>query len=214
MVEITGVDTRFQHGQTTLGFGTSDIYLRRLWVVGPDRILANVSVAPAATPGSSDVTVATGLRLTTAPLGFQIVAADPEQVIVIPPAVNASPDQRRVYAGATAILKVANLDAPVEQLVLTVGDKPATILKFEDGQITFQVPADLTLGPAIVRLAAGDKSARPIVMNIDPPPPAIISAYSGANTTADADHAAIPGSTLAVLVHGLPDPFERESVTC
>jgi hypothetical protein len=208
IVEITGQDAQFA-ANTVLGFGTSDIHVRRLWVVGPDRILANVSVSADAPATSTDVTVASGLRLTTAPLSFQIVAADPDQVTLVPPVINASPDQSGVYAGATAILTVTNLHAPVENLKLTVSDRSARIIAFQDGKITFEIPADLPLGPAIVNLDTGDGTARPIAMNIDPPPPVITAAFSALNVPADAGHPAKAGALLALLVRGLPQPVSK-----
>ncbi len=36
MIEITGVNTNFTPGQTLAGFGSSDVVVRRLWVIEPD----------------------------------------------------------------------------------------------------------------------------------------------------------------------------------
>jgi hypothetical protein len=50
MVEIRGFNTKFSEGETVVGFGSSDITVRKTWVMDPGRILLNISVGPAAAP--------------------------------------------------------------------------------------------------------------------------------------------------------------------
>ncbi len=206
MVEIDGVNTAFLDGQTTVGFGSSDIAVRQIWVTGVNRILVNVSISSSATAGSTTLTVNTGLQLLTVGQAFQVTPAIARPLTMIPPIITAGLGNPGAPAGGTAVVAVPNLSAPASTLTLTVADQKATIIAATSGLITFQVPAGLPVGAAIVRLQTqtGD-SVLPVVMNINPPPPAITALYSSTGVTADAAHPAHPGSILAVLVTGMPD---------
>ena len=58
------MNTRFADGQTIVGFGSSDILVRRVWVLSPTRLLANVSVAPTAPPfTNTQVSILTGFQM-------------------------------------------------------------------------------------------------------------------------------------------------------
>lgn len=211
MVEIDAVNSTFIDGQTAVGFGSSDIAVRQAWVVSPTRVLLNVSVSPGAAAVPVNVTVATGLQLLQAPNGFsvsQAVAggAAARQFFAVPPVVSAGTGAPGAPAGGTAILSVPNLSTPATSLNLTVGGQPATVLSAANGQVTFQVPSGLAVGPAVVQLKnqAGD-SIPPILMSITPPPPSIIAVYSAPGVLADSTRPARPGSIIQILVSGLPD---------
>ena len=80
MVEVNGVNTRFADGQTIVGFGSSDILVRRVWVLSPTRLLANVSVAATAPPfTNTQVSILTGFQMFTQAFGFQILPASPRR---------------------------------------------------------------------------------------------------------------------------------------
>ncbi len=70
LIQIDGLNTQWVDGQVALGFGTADIVVRRLWVVNPTRIFANILVAPTANISSLNVTVVSGLQTTTYPFTF------------------------------------------------------------------------------------------------------------------------------------------------
>ncbi len=213
MIDIAGVNATFIDGQTTVGFGSSDIYVRRVWVAG-NHVLANVSVSGNAPVAQTDVTITTGLQSITLPSGFQIFPPNPGQLAAVPPVTNTSNGQAGVPAGWSALLNTTNLPSqgPISITVAAVGangagaDQPATVLGVNNGQITFQVPAGLPTGPAIVKLQAGGLTAMPIVMNVDPPPPVIAGAFLSPGVAVDAAHPAHPGSPMSILVNGLPDP--------
>jgi uncharacterized protein (TIGR03437 family) len=213
MVDIAGSNVNFVDGLTTVGFGSSDVYVRRVWVAG-NHLLANIAVSASAPVAQTHVTVMTGLQSVTLPLAFQIFPPNSGQLVAVAPVTNAAGGQNGVPAGGTAILNTANLPSQGGPVVTVAAagpngvgpDQPATILGVNGGQITFQVPSGLPTGPAIVKLQAGGVAAMPILMNIDPPPPAIVSAFSGPGIGADAGHPAHPGSVMTILVNGLPDP--------
>jgi hypothetical protein len=213
MIDIAGSNVNFVDGLTTIGFGSSDVYVRRVWVAG-NHVLANISVSASAPVAQTHVTIMTGLQSVALPFAFQIFPPNAGQLVAIAPVTNAAGGQNGVPAGGTAILNAANLPAQGTPVVTVAAagpngagpDQPATILGVNGGQITFQVPSGLPTGPAIVKLQAGSLAAMPILMNIDSPPPAIVNAFSSPGVGADAGHPAHPGSVLTVLVNGLPDP--------
>src|SRR5262249_9683432 len=51
MVDITTSGTTFADGQVTLGFGTDDIVIKRVWVLNPTHIQADVAVVNGAALG-------------------------------------------------------------------------------------------------------------------------------------------------------------------
>lgn len=207
MVEIDGVNTTFIDGQTVVGFGSSDIAVRRLWVTGPNRLLLNVSVSPNAVPGQTSVTVMTGLQIIQAPLAFQISPAPTKPPLaIIPPVVDAAAGTAGASAGAAAILNVPNLAAASGSLALSIGGQQAVIFSAANGQVVFQVPPSLAVGPAVVRLQApSSDSIQPVVMNVNPPPPVITGGYTGSGTVLDSMHPARPGSIIGLYVAGFPD---------
>lgn len=206
MVTIDGVNTNFVDGQAGLGFGSSDITIRRIWVVGPNRILANVSVSPSASAGAAEVTVVSGLQVVSQPFGLQVLAANPRQVVMVPPVTNAATGGNGVPSGGTAVLTVNNLSATAGGLAVTVNDVRGTVLGWNGTQLTFQVPAGLAQGAAVVKLQtpSGD-TVLPIVMNIDPAPPAIVTVYAAPGVALDASHPLSRGNIAGFLVANLPN---------
>jgi uncharacterized protein (TIGR03437 family) len=177
MVEINGLGTNFQQGQTVLGFGTPDVVVRRLWVLSPTRMLANLAVSAGAANTLTQVSVTSGLQMAASPFGFQIQAADSNTPILSPTVVNVSTGQALACAGCTQTMTLGNFStmAGFSGISITVGDQPAALMGATASQVTFQIPAGLPLGPAILRLQAGAVVAQPIVVMIEPPPPTILS---------------------------------------
>jgi uncharacterized protein (TIGR03437 family) len=207
MVEIDGVNTNFLDGQTVVGFGSSDVAVRRIWVTGPNRILLNVSVSPTAVPAQTSITVATGLQLIQAVQAFQITTAPARPaVVMVPPIVDATAKTAGAAAGAIAMLDVTNLSGSAGTLALSVGGQSAPILATANGQIYFQVPPGLPVGSAIVRLQTqSGASVQPVLMNINPPPPVVVGGYTGSGTILDAAHPATAGVVVGLYLAGFPD---------
>jgi hypothetical protein len=205
MVEITGYNTNFVDGRTVVGFGSSDVVVRRQWVVSPTRLLLNVSVNPYAPYTSTTLTVASGLLLVSQPLSFQITPAKPRQITMQAPIVNRATNLAGVPAGGTAVVTVTNLSSPATGLVLTVSDKPAAVT-LNGSNLIFQVPADLPPGPAIVKLTTpqGDVIS-PVVLQVDAPAPTITSANTESSGAVDASRPANRGEMVTLIIYGLPD---------
>jgi len=63
LIDITGVNMSFANGLTSVGFGSSDVLVRRVWVLSPTHALVNVQVAPNAQLGPSSASVMSGFQV-------------------------------------------------------------------------------------------------------------------------------------------------------
>ena len=161
MVRLTG--SGFVDGQTVIGFGSSDIAIRRLWVTDSNHIVANVSISPVANQGATEFTVVSGLQVYESAIRFPGSAGHSRQVSMIPPITNATTGTPGVPSGGIAIMTVSNLNAAGPSAIsMTVNDQRATVLTASNGQVTFVVPGGSPLGPAVVKmqLLTGDPCFR------------------------------------------------------
>jgi hypothetical protein len=76
-VDITGANTFFVDGQTTVGFGTSDVVVKQVTVLGPNHL--SVLVTPNTNVATSGISVTTGLGIISQALGNQITTTNPQQ---------------------------------------------------------------------------------------------------------------------------------------
>lgn len=196
LVEVLGTNANFNPAQTALMFGSSTVHVRRLWVAGPNRLLANVLVPAGTQPGTMTVTVGTGLRVLPQQNGFSVTPANPRGISLRSPVTEAG-------AGSVASVRLIG-DATPASLQITVNDRPGTVLGLSGGVLTFRVPAGLAAGPGVVRVTSGADSAT-IGMSIDAAPPAVSSAVSGSARIEEA-RPARPGEVLTLTVTGLADP--------
>ncbi len=203
MVQIDGVNTNFIDGQTSVGFGSSDITVQRAWVVNPGRLLVNVRVNAQVTPGVTPVSVATGLELTTQAPALQVNPAGANQLTIRTPIINQVTGLSGVPVGGYAILYVPGTPQNLAGWTLTIGGQPATFFLGGPNVILAQVPAGLLAGPAVVQLSSpGGDYIPPVLMQVDPPPPVIISAVNSAGTSIDSAHAVYAGDSVTFAVAG------------
>jgi uncharacterized protein (TIGR03437 family) len=195
MVDIYGANTHFTSGQTVIGFGSSDIVVRSMWVLSPDRLRANVHVGPLAAEGMARLTVVTGFEIVEHRFALLVQPANPAAFVVNPRAVNPVTGLPSIYAGGQAAVQVSNLTAGAA-VTVTLNDQPATVVSVEDGRLVFAVPAGLGTGTAILRISVGTVAAYPVVLMLDAAPPAVLSVSKSP---------AVPGEELVVTVTGLGD---------
>jgi hypothetical protein len=74
VVDVTGVNTNFTSA-TTLGFGTSDAFVKKVTLLSPTHLTVVVSASNAWVP-TGGVSVTTGLQIISSALGNQITATD------------------------------------------------------------------------------------------------------------------------------------------
>ena len=210
MIEITGFNMNFVEGQTVAGFGSSDVQIRRAWVVSRNRMLVNVTVASTASAGSVTVTVSSGLQLATLSTILQIQPQNIRQASLRGPVVSQETGLAGVPAGHPAVISTVNLPAGLPAglpgWTLTIGDVRVAPFLGGGNQIFLTVPANLPAGPAIVRLTppTGEYIA-PIVMQVDGAPPVILAAAAGGQAL-DALRSVRAGEAITLTVAGLAEP--------
>jgi uncharacterized protein (TIGR03437 family) len=202
LVNITAQNTRFVDGQVTVGFGSDDVTIQRLWVVSPTQLQANIVVAQGAALGSSEISVISGFQIMTNSNPFQVQPANAALPVIGVPVINSNLNQQTIYPGSSATLYVANLPASAQ---LTLNDVPVAITFANSTQINFLIPAGFPAGLATLKLIGSAASANPVLVQIASPPPVIQSVTNSSGVAYDSTHAASAGDVIDVFVTGL-DP--------
>jgi len=214
MVQIDGRNVNFVDGLTAVGFGTSDIQVKRIWVVSPTRAVANIVVSSNAAITASDVTVVNGLQMLTQPTAFLLQPANPRQLYVPAPAASVLPGGTMTFTLAAAPTS-STITVTVASLLSQAAPVTAQVLNISGNQVTIQLPFNVTPGPVVVRVQSGTDSALPIILAVDAPVQvALIGGVTVSGITIDPfNRPAHLGETLTVLVNGLPDGAPPSKVT-
>lgn len=192
MVDITVAGMNFVDGQVTVGFGSDDVQVRRVWVLSPTHAIANVMVTPNATPGLSEVSVIAGMQVASQQNGFQIQPAR-AGLPVVASVVNGDPNQHAVYAGNFATIFGQNFASSTNAVQITLNDTPVLIGFASPTQINFLVPPGFATGAATLKVTSGGVVAFPVTLQIDNPPPVILSVNNGAAGAGDAIQFTVAG---------------------
>ena len=208
MITITASGMNFVDGQTWVGFGSSDVVVKDVWVVSPTVVRANVFVVPGAQVSDTLVSVVSGFQTATLPAGFHVRSNSGAPAPTISSdIVNADPVQIVVFPGSTAILPVHDVPSDASAVSLLLNGVQIPVAGFAQDQLTFQVPGNFGTGPAVLELRAAGVTIAPVFVVIQPVPPVIKSILVG-STPVDAAHAAHPGDMLTITVLNLGDPDE------
>ncbi len=122
--------------------------------------MADVSVSPQATPGTVTVSVADGLQLVTLPGVLQVQPANPQQVSLRAPVLNALTGLAVVPSGGTALIGITGLppNATLQTLAgwtLSMGGVNVPFFTLPNpNQIDAPVPFNIPIGPQMVHLAS------------------------------------------------------------
>ncbi len=204
-VSITGINTNFVDGQVSVGFGTSDVLVRHVWVKSPQELLLNVTVLPSA-QGPVQLTVASGLQMETPNSVLQLLS-NPSQMSLNVPILNALTNLEGVPAGGGALINTTGLPQNLTGWTLTVNGQPTTFYMGGGNQIGALIPAGLPVGPAVVQLISPNGSQiPPVVMQIIAPPPVVLGVVNSNGVAISSSNPARRGDTLTVTVMGLADP--------
>jgi hypothetical protein len=204
VVEVTGTGTAWKQAPK-LGFGTSDVAVKRVWRLAADRVLAEVVVAPAAAAGPLTLTTVNGLSLGMVENALNIYPAGVRKPFVVMSAMADTP----VYAGSRVTLPVGNLTSPLygSTTQVMIGGQAAMVLETNGTTVTVLVPAGLAAGAAKVELRVQGEAVLPGVIVILPPPPAppvITAVQSLMGLTLQGGAGVGPGEMFQLLVTGLP----------
>jgi hypothetical protein len=207
VIQIEAMGTNFVDGQVTVGFGSSDISVRRVMVVNPRRLYVNVGIQDQAPTIATTVTVNSGLQLLSLPVGLQILPRVAGTLYLSPNVINAITGQPGISAGSTVFVDAVNIGSSMLSATVVLNDQavPTQPVLTKDGRLSFNVPQGFTPGPALlrVRLSNGILSL-PIAINIDPPPPVIENALAGTSGQLDSFHFVRPGDLISLIVDGIP----------
>ena len=200
-VDITSTNMQFVNGQVTVGFGTFDASVQRLWVLGPNHVIANVSVPAAATQGASDIGVISGFQTAIQPLAFQIQAPTPFQP-AISSAINADAFQQTLYPGAYVSVYGTNLALAGVNPQVTLGGQTVPVVAAIANQINFQIPAGFPAGVSLLTIGNGAANSLPFAVEVDGAPPVITSVVNALGLALDTSHPVSLGDLVTVVLAG------------
>ena len=200
LVDLTGTGFSFTQGPVSVGFGTSDILVRRIFAISANHVIADVSVSPNAALSNPDVSIVNGFQIATATAGFQITAPVTGLPASIPVLTNAVPGLNGAYTGAIVSLYGSNLAAPGSTPTIAIAGQPANILYSSPTQINLQIPPGIPSGPTVLTLNNGVLNAYPVEINIDTAPAGINAVQTLSGVYIDSSHAAHPGDQLIVTL--------------
>jgi hypothetical protein len=207
LVQINGLNTNFSPGQTLVGFGSSDVVVKQVFVLNSGLLQVNVSVNPAAPPTATTVTVTTGLQTATLTLGMQILASNSNQISMHAPVTNFFTGLAGVPAGGTAVINVSPVPQNLTGWTLTIGNQQVTPV-LSNGQLVVTVPGGMTPGYVTVQLTSPTGATiPPIGMKIDAPAPVIgpVVGSAGAGLATTSSIPVHPGDLLTLDIMGLYD---------
>jgi len=201
MIDIRTTNLNLVDGLTTVGFGTSDIAVRRVFVLAPDHLRVNVAIAAGATLSNPDITVISGFQLASAPAAFHIQPAIAGLPVPYPVPTNALPGLNGVYAGGIVSVYGTNLSTAGHTTTVSFDGKPATVLYASPTQLNLRMPAELPAGFAVMSLNNGTLDGFPLEVSIDRQPASIGAIQQNDGSYLDATHPARPGDVLIVSLN-------------
>jgi uncharacterized protein (TIGR03437 family) len=191
-VDIITSGTQFIDGQVSVGFGSSDVTVSRVWMLSPTHLVANVVVAPGAAIGSFAISIVSGMNVIeqTGAVTIQSAVGQPQIQTVIN-GVTSQPGA--LYQGNYGVLYGANLGQSIGSVQLTLNGTPATLIYVSPTQLNFVAPGSVGVGPATLTLNNGNASTS-LEVQISQPAPGIaaITGVSGGSQSAN------PGDVLTV----------------
>jgi uncharacterized protein (TIGR03437 family) len=221
MVDITASNSNFVKGQVTVGFGTSDIAVRRVWVLSPTHLVADVVVTNNAAIGANPVNVISGFQVAEQPAAFQIQPPNTNLPTPALPVFNAVSYATVLHDADYASIFGSNLSIPPAGAQVLLNGQPAPVLYASPTQINFQIPSGFPVGPATLQVSNGSANAYPLYLQIDSSPAVISVAPPASGVSANGSNAAVetvsPGQSVSVQVTnvdpGIVNAPNRVSVT-
>jgi hypothetical protein len=209
VIDLTGTNVDFAVSGLRLGFGTSDVVVRHIWLLSPQHAKVAISVAPAAQQGSTTLTLSAGLQFVQSSLSFQITAPSTE------PWVRASGVIWSSLLSGLAnrypiILPIENIPYTARvsdfsvSVITPVGLQAVPILACLGGPIFISLPANLTPGPLTLNVSFMGVALAPVVLDVSPAIPSILQASNSATGSAYSGSApAYPGDVVSIAVENL-----------
>lgn len=214
LVEISGFNVNFVDGLVVVGFGSSDVVVKKVWVSNQGFLRMNVSISPSAQAGPVTVTVISGLQLMTLTSTVQVQAYSARTATLKAPVTSFASGLAGVPAGQTAVIGTSGLSSNLAGWTLLIGGTNANFKLSPTNQLLAPVPPGAPIGPAVVQLVSptGDTSIPPILMQINGPPPVIGAVLNGSGAAVGATDPAQAGDSITLDVVGLTDAFVQSQL--
>ncbi len=199
---VSGADLR--RWTPSLGTGTSDVAVRKVWATGEGTAIAWLTARETAIPAVAPVTATVGLA------SMRMAST----VTVLPPNgrlfVRMSELQEQyLHPGAAAVLAVPGLPptAQLSNVSATLGGVNASVLNVSEGRLTIQIPPQLKAGAHLLRLRVGGVEALPAALEVRPVPPSVIFARK---LDGSAVSSASPARAGEIVILGVGPLTEQE----
>ncbi|MEI9976256.1 MAG: hypothetical protein WDO73_31940 [Ignavibacteriota bacterium] len=216
MIDIFTANTNFVAGQVTVGFGTSDIEVRRVWVVSPTHLVVDVVVANNATAGAWPVNIVSGFQVLEQAAAFQVLPPNTSLPTPALPVLNAVSYAAVLHSADYGSIFGSNLLSG-QTAQVTLNGQAVPVLYAASNQINFQIPAGFTIGPATLQINNGSLNAFPLYLQIDSAPPVIAAANALSNASGAGIQAVNAGDLASVQVSnvdpGIVNALSRVAVT-
>lgn len=182
-IEIDAPNANFVPEQVTIGFGTSDIVVKRVAVASPSRLIAQVQIRPTAPVRTYNLTIYHGLQVITQPSALTVTEGVAAQAAVSPKTPNPVTGLATAAAGESFAVTIGGTAA---NLTATLGGIAAPVQIVDESTAMIQIPAEIAPGLAILKIASGDNQAVPIAVEVTPAPlqPALVGESSVPSGTA------------------------------
>lgn len=200
VIPVRGTGVNFLEWAPSLGTGTSDVAVRKVWATGEDTALAWLAARGSAAPGATQFTASVGLVAMRLASTLTVLPADSTPFVRM-----SSMAGQYLYPGSAALLPVAQIPgaANAGNVSAVIGDTPAAVLQVSEGIVTVQVPPQLKPGVHVVRLTLAGVQALPAALEIGPVPPILLFARHLNGAPVSTSNPARPDSIVLLAVGGL-----------
>jgi uncharacterized protein (TIGR03437 family) len=204
-VDIIATGTNFVDGQVSVGFGSDDVTVRRVWVLTPTHLVANVVVAPNAAIALSEVSIVSGMQVLSQPNAFQVQPLRAGVPSIALPVLNALTGAEQLVPGPNSFGTIYGQNlGTFGATTVTLNGQAANVIFDNGGQVNFAVPSGFPAGPASLVLTTGGASTLPVMVQVYASVPAIV-AVSLPNLPVSVGTLLSPGDTINLTATGL-DP--------
>lgn len=204
IVEITGENVNFLNDSAKLGFGTSDVIVKKIWALESGKALAWVITAPNAPAATHAAMLNSGLAYSNQDSALQITDGASRRPYVVMSAIR---QPAETYSGVDVVLPLGNLGTEIAagSVSVTISDRAAQVVSAEGSSVKVKIPDGLRAGLQRVSVNMGGQLLLPAVVEIIDPPPAIVKAQTVFGQEVTEHNAPVPGGMLQLIVRDLGD---------
>lgn len=215
-LELRAAGPLFSPEETEIGFSSSDVVARRLWVLEPDRLLVTVAVREGAQEQWVDVTVWTGLLRLSHRAALHVVPAGLVGPVVHSPLMDLETGEPYGVVGKPARVAVSDLPPGVAlgDVEVLLGGTAIPASSVEGNWVVFRVPAAMEAGLALLSLRVAGAITEPVIVELREPAPQVLAVSHASGEAVSQESPALRGELLHLLVKDLvrtPEALEPEA---